>query len=173
MKTIRFILQLANWAILILITVMAIYFIAPKFSGYSGYQSFVVQSGSMEPTIMTGDVIISKLKTGTEAYQLNDVVTFNTNSDGNTRIVTHRIIKISDENNNTNYYTKGDANRSEDEDFVSRDQIIGKVVFNIPRLGYFVSFAKTLPGLILLVLIPATIYILNELVRIKNVKQED
>ena len=40
----------------------------------------------------------------------------------------------------------------------------------IPRLGYFVAFAKSLPGLAILVLMPAAIYIMDELVKIKNVK---
>lgn len=137
--------------------------IAPNFNIFGGYRSYVVQSGSMEPSIMTGDIIVVQDRI---IYNVNDVITF-TNSAK--RIVTHRILTV-EEGEERRYRTKGDANRSEDEDFITYDQIIGKVVLVVPRLGIFVAHAKSLPGLILLVFVPALVYILDELIKIKNAK---
>ena len=121
MNFIRLILQLINWLVIIFITVLAIYLIAPNFNLFGGYRSYVVQSGSMEPSIMTGDIIV--IQDGNAVYPVNTVVTF-TNSAK--RIVTHRIVAV-EEGSERKYHTKGDANRSEDEDFITADQIIGKV----------------------------------------------
>jgi signal peptidase len=85
-------------------------------------------------------------------------------------IVTHRIAEIQDNGGQKTYSTKGDANRSEDEDSISYSQIIGKVVLVIPKLGYYVAYAKSLPGLMLLLVLPALIYILDELLKIRNAK---
>ena len=153
---------------MIAITLLAIYIVSSNFTLWGGYRSFLVQSGSMEPSIMTGDIIVIQNRIGSSInkYSINDVVTF-TNSDN--RIVTHRIVEIKN-GDETQYLTKGDANRSEDEATIIDSQIIGKVVLVIPKLGFLVAYTKTLWGLIILVLIPATIYILDELFKIKNVK---
>lgn len=100
---------------------------------------------------MVGDLILVKKQS---SYSQNEVITFqNTNQ----RITTHRINEIK----NGSIITKGDANRVEDNDTVSQEQILGKVILVIPKIGFLVAFAKTLPGLILLVLIPAGILIVS------------
>ena len=116
----------------------------------------------MEPAIMTGDIIVSH---GQNNYALNDVITFK-NSDN--RIVTHRISEITKKNNGEEFFTKGDANRSQDFDAITYGQIIGKVVFIVPKLGYLVSFSKSLPGIMILVLIPALLFITDELFKMKH-----
>lgn len=168
MKLIKFILTIFKWAVLVGITVLAVYIFSSNFSILGGYRSYLVQSGSMEPAIMTGDVIIIQSK-GT--YFINDVVTFQSSAN---RLVTHRIVAVEKEGQQNKYSTKGDANRSGDEDIISDSQIIGKVYFVIPRLGYLVAFIKSPRGLILLLIIPALVLILDELLKIKkNVKTRD
>jgi len=128
----------------------------------SGYQppltSYVVQSGSMEPSIMTGDIILIRPE---NKYEINDVITF---QDQKNRVVTHRISEVQIKGGETVFLTKGDANRSVDIEFVPREHVVGKVQFVIPRLGFLVSFAKSFLGIILLVVIPGTIVIYDELV---------
>jgi len=162
MKIIKLFFNIVTWLVLLVIGVMVLYIISSNFNVFSGYRSYLVQSGSMEPAIMTGDIIVIHSQ---NSYMKNDVITFH-GSDN--RVVTHRIIEISQNNNNQHFLTKGDANRSEDEDTITQSQIIGKVVLVIPKLGYLVSFSKSLPGLIILVIIPAVLFILNEILMIKN-----
>lgn len=161
MSVIRFILGAVQWAIMIGITLLVLYVLSSNFNIFGGYKPFIVQSGSMEPSIMTGDVIVIQSK---REYTINDVVTFR-NKAGN--IITHRIVAV-DRGPTNAYSTKGDANRSGDEDYVDDSQIIGKVALVIPRLGFAVTFAKTPSGLIYLVIIPAIVFILDELVKIKK-----
>lgn len=125
-----------------------------------GYKSFLIQSGSMEPSIMTGDIIIIH-QAG--QYEKNDVITFQNEE---SRIITHRIIEINNKSEGMSFVTKGDANRSEDEGVVSASHILGKVIYVIPKLGFLVAFSKSLPGLIILIAIPALALIIGEVIKI-------
>lgn len=82
-----------------------------------------IVTGSMEPTILTGDYIIIDRKDITN-LQIGDIISFYSEEE-NTKglIVTHRIIDI---NENGEYVTKGDANNVTDVKNVRKSQIIGK-----------------------------------------------
>ena len=162
MKILRFFFEIATWLALIIIALMGLYIVTANFNVFSGYKSFLVQSGSMEPAIMTGDIIIIHRQNN---YVKNDVITFHSSD---SRIVTHRIAEILQKNSKSYFSTKGDANRSEDEDSITQDQIIGKVSLVIPKLGYLVAFSKSLQGLIILAIFPAALFILDELLKAKN-----
>ncbi len=119
------------------------------------WHSYVVQSGSMEPSIMTGDLIIIKKQ---DSYTKNDVVTF---KDANKRTVTHRVLEVS-KSQPTTFTTKGDANQTADIDTIKQEQIVGKVVQVIPKFGYVVRFIKSPWGFILTIITPAILIIYEE-----------
>lgn len=98
-----------------------------------------VVSGSMEPAISIGDLLVVKEQ---PTYRLEEIVVYQSGS----MAIVHRIIEIS---GNT-VITKGDANNAAD-DPVTVDNIRGKVICVIPKLGYAVSFLQTLPGMLLVV----------------------
>lgn len=162
MKILKIFFEITTWLALVIIVLLGLYIITSNFNVFSGYKSFLVQSGSMEPAIMTGDIIIIHPQ---DSYIKNDTITFH-GSEG--RIVTHRIYVVTQKNSMTFFSTKGDANRSEDADLITQDQIIGKVSLVIPKLGYLVAFSKSVPGLILLTIFPAALFILDELLKVKN-----
>ena len=115
-----------------------------------GVGATVVLSGSMEPAIYTGDLLIIAEQ---DSYEVNDVVVFQTNR----MAVVHRIIEIYEETVESNdgeeirsfAITKGDANNSPD-DPIQIDQIKGAVVFRIPLIGYLINVIKTPIGTILI-----------------------
>jgi len=137
-----------------------------------GIKLFTVQSGSMEPTIRKESLIISRPFT---TYSTGEIVTFKSESDRQNKnpkiTTTHRIYKVELINNKLVFTTKGDANKSADAGTIDEGLIIGKEIFSIPLLGYPISFAKTKEGLIILIVIPATIIIYSELINIKNEAQ--
>ena len=98
----------------------------------------VVLSGSMEPEISSGDLLII---TEREGYAVEDIVVY---QDGR-MAVTHRIISISGDE----VITKGDANNAPD-DPITMSQVKGKVLFAIPLLGYLVDMIKTPVGTIVI-----------------------
>ena len=129
------------------------------FSKVTGLYVYVVQSGSMEPSIMTGDLLLTRLQSN---YSKNDVITF---TDSSTRIVTHRIESVESETDVTNYNTKGDANPSIDQEIVTQSNVVGKVVLVIPKAGFLVSWGQSWQGIIVLIIIPATALITYEILR--------
>ena len=109
-----------------------------------GLGTAVVLTGSMEPTIMGGDVILICRQ---KAYHKGDVVTFR--STGVSGIpITHRIV----EETETGFITQGDANNAQDLDSLETDRIIGKVILIIPKAGFAIQFLQNPMGIAFLVL---------------------
>lgn len=95
----------------------------------AGFQPYHVDSASMEPSIPVGTLIYVR-HIDFQKLQLGDVITFvNSNSD----VVTHRIISIDYDNEIVR--TKGDANKYEDIQPTTAENIIGKVYLQFPYLG--------------------------------------
>ncbi|MBP9759595.1 signal peptidase I [Candidatus Dojkabacteria bacterium] len=135
------------------------------------FKIYTVLSGSMEPTITQGSIIIVSPKA---QYLVGDIITFYTSKDrfsDNMKVdtVTHRIISINKISNNEVFLTKGDANASNDKEQISRSNIVGRVVFEIPSIGYVINFSKTLPGFSILIAMPLIYVIFAE---VKNLKKE-
>lgn len=157
------------WLILIVLLIIAGTTALSAFGLPQEFKLFVVQSGSMEPTIKTGSLVIVHPES---VYQKGDIVTFKTTSEADIKnpnlLITHRIVDIQKTDQGIFFTTKGDANNTADMDVRPAGNVLGKVTYTIPYLGYPVGFAKTQNGFILLIVIPATLIIYSELVAIKN-----
>lgn len=101
-----------------------------KIPSIFGYKTFIITSGSMEPTISVGDVIIVK-EVSQENIEIGDIITF---SEGEYQ-VTHKIIDILNEDGQNVYQTKGDANNTKDKEPVKYENIEGKYIFKIGKIG--------------------------------------
>lgn len=132
------------------------------------YKIFTVQSGSMEPSIKTGSIVVIK---PSENYNKGDVITVKELVNPKNTI-THRVFEVKENSGKTFYITKGDANKAPDPEERPKENVIGKVILSVPFLGYPIGFAKTRDGLIILVIIPATIIVYSELMSIKNEVQK-
>ncbi|MBI2034687.1 MAG: signal peptidase I, partial [Candidatus Levybacteria bacterium] len=128
----------------------------------TGIQSFVVLSGSMSPKFPTGSIVYAK---SVSTYSKYDVITFKNKSG---QIVTHRITKILKDNSKFVYQTKGDANNVMDKAFVPQEDVLGKIVFFVPHIGYIAGFFKTPLGMSAFIIFPATMFIVFELWQIKK-----
>lgn len=127
-----------------------------------------VLSGSMEPTIKTGSVIIIK---PINEYKVGDIVTFGETTP-TTVPKTHRIIGTEIINGIQYYSTKGDANKNEDSGKIKSEDIKGRVLLSVPLAGYAVSFIQTRRGFLLLIIIPCILIIISEIKRVlKNIKE--
>jgi len=147
------------------IAVIAILLIVSVFPITGNYKLMIVQSGSMTPAIKMGSVVVAK---PAENYQIGDVITFGpyTRTQAPT---THRIYDIKVTDGNPVYITKGDANNAPDQREITKRDIVGKVLFSIPYLGYAVDFAKRPLGFSLIIIVPAALIIIDE---IKNIYGE-
>jgi len=159
---IKFVFELISWLFIGIIVLLVFFTVGSNTNILRGYKSFMVLSGSMEPTINIGDIVITHKQIN---YFKNDTITF---YGPENRVVTHRIALIKEQDGDTIIITKGDANRSIDSDTITPSKIIGKVIFIVPKLGFVVSFSRTIPGLVLLIFVPAVALISSELLKLKN-----
>lgn len=119
--------------LLAVVAIAALCWLGVRFLVTSGtLQTYVIQSGSMSPSIMTGDLIIISPQA---EYTVADVISFRA-ADG--RVVTHRIKRLENEQ----YLTKGDANEHDDPELVPAPAVLGKVQLVLPRLGHAVAFTR-------------------------------
>ncbi|MFA5095307.1 MAG: signal peptidase I [Candidatus Paceibacterota bacterium] len=146
----------------ILILLVIVFFLISILPIPGGFKSYVVLSGSMEPTIKTGSMIIVK---PSEQYKIDDIVTFGPYSKIKPP-VTHRIVETRVQNGAIVYITKGDANNSNDTREILGKDIIGKMYLKIPYVGYAVDVAKKPAGFVVLIVIPSAIIIFDEVKKI-------
>lgn len=160
MKILSYIL---HGAFLLIIVGAGTVFFTPSLPYVGSVQMKIVKSGSMEPSIMTGAVVLIRPKT---SYVVGDVITF---ADENASIpTTHRIVESYTESGQTMFATKGDANEENDALHVSASSVIGSVAFSVPYVGYVIDFARQPIGFSLLIVMPALLIILGELDKIRK-----
>lgn len=125
-----------------------------------GYSILKVMTGSMEPTLGTGEYIIVK-KTPVSDLAVGDIITFYT-EDPEIRglLVTHRILAI---NPDGTMVSKGDANPVEDYVAVAPDKILGRFACKARFFGMIGAFADKRKLIMVLVIIPITAMALYEM----------
>ena len=129
-----------------------------------GWRPFTVMSGSMEPAIDTGAVVVTEPIAPLEA-RVGDVVTFaDPHQPG--RLISHRVRLIRARGDKASFVTKGDANNVQERWSVRTDGRIGRVVYHVPRVGYLAVAAARPSGRLALVAIPALLLAVFELVKI-------
>lgn len=188
------ILKVVYYIVLGFIGVIAILLIISVIPITGNIKFMTVLSGSMEPAIKTGSVVMTKpSSTGSEqaAYKVGDIITFGPYSKTKAP-TTHRIVEVIDNDDDNNsgsdnatmtndnvtvsYITKGDANNAPDARQISQKDIIGKVVVDVPYLGYVVSFARKPIGFLLILIIPALVIVFDEIKKIigevKKIKEK-
>jgi signal peptidase len=114
-----------------------------------GGRSFTVMSGSMEPAIHTGDVVVDETIAPRDA-RIGDVVTFPDPHRGG-KLVTHRLRSLRRAGASMSAVTKGDANNTVERWRVPANGTIGRVVYRVPQLGYAMSYVRTPYGRIVLI----------------------
>ena len=168
------------WLLLIGITLL-IYVLDIKVRSAKGdnsppkYNAFVVLTGSMLPDIQVYDVVVTK-KVAAKTLEEGDVITF-ASSDSRflNTIITHRIIKKNYDKETSAYtfQTKGDNNNVADSALVNSNNIYGKVIIKIPKLGYLQEFLTTDGGWIMVILLPCLVVISYDIVKLaKSLKKK-
>jgi signal peptidase I len=125
----------------------------------AGHQMYMVLSGSMSPAFDTGSLIFVRPQPP-QTLQVGDIITFRSSS--GEQLTTHRIVEVMDENI-LRFRTRGDANNTDDPNPVPASNVLGRVSYAAPYLGYVMDFAQTKKGLIALIFVPGIIIIIFEL----------
>lgn len=127
-----------------------------------------IESSSMEPNVKKGSMVFVRPQAN---YAIDSIITFTNRlspNDPQEYTITHRLVNVIENDAGTFYETKGDANDIVDQVPVSKDKVIGEVVFSLPFLGSAVDFIQTPIGFLLLIALPSFLLIINESYIIKE-----
>lgn len=138
-KKIKKIWDIVSTTLVSIVVIFAVFLMGSRMMGYQVYN---VISGSMEPTYSVGDLLYVK-EVDPDSIKVGDPITFVLNE--NLVVATHRVVRIDAENRH--FYTKGDANDTEDAAPVHFNNVIGVPQFSIPLLGFVSDFIQHPPGM--------------------------
>lgn len=173
----KYIAKIFSWTALVILILLALflayYTISTRIYASKGekFEPFVslytIVSGSMEPNIKVYDVVISKKVKSPKDIKVGDVITFiSSSSVSKGMTVTHRVIEVKQGENGVVYRTKGDNNLSPDTAPAEFNNVIGKVILRIPQLGRVQSFISSQGGWLVVIVIPAMIIIISDILKI-------
>jgi signal peptidase len=166
------ILKILYYVVLGFIGVIAVLLIISVLPITGNIKFMTVLSGSMEPAIKTGSVVMTRPASN---YNVGDIITFGPYSKTKPP-TTHRIVEVKKANELISYLTKGDANNAPDAREVSQKDVIGKVMFDVPYFGYVVAFARKPIGFLLILIVPALAIVFDEIKKIiaeaKKIKEK-
>lgn len=129
-----------------------------------GYHFFTVLSGSMEPTLAVGDLVVEAPLPPLDA-RVGDVITFRSPEDP-ARLITHRVVRVRASGGIASFVTKGDANTGTERWSIAEDGVVGRVSHRVPKLGYVTNRLGSRLGRLGLIVLPALLLGLYELKRI-------
>jgi signal peptidase len=124
-----------------------------------GHPVMTIISGSMNPTIPVGDIVVDAPVTAAQASDLHvgQIISFRA-APGSAEFITHRIVAVRVTDGAVSYITKGDANNTADATPRPASDVIGLYSFSIPRGGY-VLVAMHTPRVLVMLLASALLWI--------------
>lgn len=157
----RTLLRVAGWTVAGFAIALAVTLVVAH---AAGRQSLTVLSGSMEPTISTGDVVVATPIAPMDA-RVGDVVTYK-EPGGEGRLITHRVKTMRALEDKVRFTTQGDANDTGERWQVATTGQIARVTHRVPKLGFALGFLRDPNRRLFLIAIPALLLGMFELVRI-------
>ena len=151
LNTLKKVWNVISTTVVVFVVIFAVLLIGVRLFGVQVYS---VISGSMEPEYPVGSLIYVK-DINPSGIEGNDVITYVLPSETPS---THRVVRIDEENQL--FYTKGDANETEDGAPVHFKNLIGTPVFKIPYLGYVAYYIQHPPGMYIAIAAGAVLLIL-------------
>jgi len=139
-------------------------FVVPIINGST--QLLIVLSGSMHPIMLVGDMVVINQE-DPEKIVVGDIIAYRDPGGAPDVLITHRVIGISREDELL-FKTKGDANEDEDGYVVPASKLVGRAVSVIPFAGYLPETTKKPGVFILMVMIPALLIIIDEIMKINK-----
>jgi signal peptidase len=150
-----------GWAIVVAGALLALLLAGPIVLGDHPHTDL---SGSMEPVISPGDVVMDEQIAPWEA-KVGDIVTFR-DPRQESKLLTHRVVKIRDEGSSLRFVTQGDANNTQEHWRVPATGQIGRAMYTVPWVGHVAVFARTKLGWMLMIGIPLLLIAAEEMFRI-------
>ncbi len=122
------------------------------------FGAYIIISPSMVPTLMVNDGIIVKRQND---FVIGDIITFDSEDERFKGLnITHRIVRKEQLDDGSYVFkTKGDNNKVEDPATVSINNIYGKTILKIPKIGYIKNYLLNPIVLTMALIVPLLIII--------------
>ena len=176
-KTVKIVSSVLSWILLAATALILVALVMTKVSGGEpelfGFRLFVVSSGSMEPTLHVGDVILSGKFAPGDALEAGDILTYRGSGQMEGKYVTHRLTSAEGEPGSRTLTLQGDANNVPDAP-MSEDRVVAKEICKLRILTFFYShpfFAVLL--MFLLIILVAVCGFLDYFQAIRNTGTEE
>lgn len=172
-KILNIIKNVICWTLIICLVSVVLVFLVSRVNGsvpsVFGYSIYRVSSGSMEPELMVGDVILDKEVTDPQELKVGDIVTYKGSGSLSGMLITHKIIKApyTNENGVVMLQTKGIANEVPDKE-ISADSVKAVMVCEIPVLDVVYNVFLSPWGLLIFIVLLVLIFI-DEIITIVRI----
>ena len=130
-----------------------------------GIRIFSIQTESMYPTLLPGDLIFDTGIKEPGDLRNGDIITYWTVINGERVLNTHRIHEIYDGGGFLIFSTKGDNNTIADPLTVHESEVVGQYKFRISGIGKVFDYLQTSTGFLIVIVIPVFIFFLFHLVQ--------
>ena len=140
------------------------------------FSAYTIVSPSMVPSINVLDVVVTMRVNSPEDLKKGDIVTFNSTDYRYSGVrVTHRIYDIEKTSDGEYLFTtKGDNNNTQDSSRISFNEIYGRVLFRIPKIGYIQYYLSSILGWVAIIIVPAVLIIVYDIYKlIKTLRSSD
>lgn len=164
-KGLTVIVSVVLWGIILLAALFAFTTLATRddnnVASLAGYTPMVVETDSMAPTFLSGDLILIK-KCDTASLNEGDIICFHTIINNEYALNTHRIQKIEDMEGVRSYTTKGDNNEISDSHIISDGDIVGKYVGKLSKMGKVMDFLSGSVGFLVVIVLPMLLFFIYQ-----------
>ena len=172
-------MKLLSYAVIVILIFFALFFayffvsldlykMNPSANHLPRFGLYAIVSPSMYPNIKVHDVVFVMSQNNQDNIKKGDVITFISNSNVSKGLtVTHRVVDIVTNADGTkSFFTKGDNNDKADQATVSINDILGKVIFKIPKLGKIRYVLSNMFGWVMIILLPALGVIIYDFIKL-------
>lgn len=172
------IMGILNNVLVAILAIIIIFFVYFMFQGIRNnevptilsHQLYIVRSNSMSPTFETGSLLFVRIL-DPELIEEGDIITYKRTQEA--LPTTHRVVEVLSEQGELQFVTRGDANNVNDPNPLDANDLVGRVSWYVPYLGFALGFASTRQGIFVLMVVPASIIIIGQVWGlIKTAKEE-
>jgi len=167
----KLVMSVIEWIIFIIMILIFFVLISPALPTKKFIATYVVASGSMEPTLKIGSIVFIQ-PVPIESLKMGNIITFASPTDSK-NIVIHRIKSINNVNKTLSFKTKGDNNNAEDVWNVSPMHIKGRYLASVPYVGYITVLMKDPKMFALIIGVPTLILIIFQIKKIREGIEEE
>lgn len=172
-KIINWVKNIICWLLLACLVVTIVMFVISKINGdvpsAFGFSIYRVSSGSMEPELEVGDVILGKSVKDPMEIKVGDVVTFKGSGELSGMLITHKVIVAPEEvEGEIMLQTKGVANEIADTP-INADRVVSVFICRVEILEAFYNFFFSPWGLLTIIALIILIFIDEVIAIIKSI----